>query len=948
MKKISWIFTLSLVSFVSLWSQQSNCLNIYLQQIPSQSQDTLKVAVKARSFQEILALQYALSWDISSLSLVEITPDRLPDLDVKKNFNISVDQGLLRFSWSHTNAASPLTLQDESSLYVLKFLVKNPVASSSVIKFVEDGLLPPEVTYVNTEGTYPPALVGLYLKNGSTAGDLQIEQVCTNSSRDEVIQGSANITIRGGAVPVRVSWKKGGQVFEGSNLIRLTPGIYQVMVGDAKQDSVPLLVGIPAPPVIIAKSFKVTTGIQCDSIGGKTGSLTVRSDIGQAPYFFEINNRKIEHPYYLYTFRADTDSVYNIKVSDARGFTGQLKNISIKSCLTPKNELNFTFGEAIMDEKAQAVLVPVYMNSFDNIRFFTIEIPCDHEKLIFGDIQRHPAQGNDVKFRVVPSYADKIGRFGWASPSWDSHYPDVRAPLAYLKFFRLADEEIRITPNISADKEFPKSVPRLNISSNQIVIPSLYSKGYPTIISKTEPAIKGEETCVIIAAKTVSRLRGLQFALHWDTSALRFLYANVLPGNQSNIKTIGSDNAQNGQLRYLGVYDQATSFDEEELFELCFYVKSLPDSTQLIIDPEILAPEGMNQERISLQLSDGLQKIKAKPSVWPGDTDQNGVVDHFDLLPIGIAFNKTGIPRKEPTTVWKPQVADAWRMVLPNTNQDLMHVDADGNGYIEDQDTLPIVQNWGRKKGEILFQPNQGELRSADRPTLFVAIDTLAANRDQLLPIHLGDVSNKVEGAYGLGFSMTYDPSKLDASQVYPEFHESWLGKTKQDLLVLWRNYPEVARIDVAMTRIDKKNIAGFGKVLALKLNLAKANLAGNTNLALQFSNVKLINKDNQPIPIDVRLNEQVVIKPLVTGVSNPRLESKIKIFPQPSSGKITVETDQFAVQLAELIDQRGQVISIVQQPKQVLSWDALSPGVYFLRIYSGGDTAIKKIVIIP
>lgn len=919
-----------------------------MQHIPSGSLDTVKIAVKARSFQEVLALQYALSWNPSSLHLVAITPDRMSDLDVKKNFNTNVDQGLLRFSWSYANAASPLTLPDESSLYVLKFLVKNPSANLLVLKFVEDGLLQPEVSYVNTEGSVPPALIGLYLKNGSTAGDLQIEEVCTYSSRDEAIQGSANIRIKGGTPPFRVSWKKGGQVFEGSSLIGLTPGIYQVMLGDAKKDSVSLLVGIPAPPTIIAKSFKVTTGIQCDSVGASTGSLTIRSDIGQAPYIFEINERKIEFPYYLYTFRAYTDSVYNIKVSDARGFTGQLKDVSIKSCLTPKNELNFTFGEAISDEKAQTVLVPVYMSSFDNIRFFTIEIPCDHKKLIFADIQRNPIQGNEVKFRVTPSYNDNIGRLGWSFPSWDSHYPDVRTPLAYLKFFRLGDEEIRITPKISADKEFPKPVEKLTITSNQIVLPSLYLKGHPTIISKTEPATEGEEICVTIAAKTVNRLRGLQFALRWDTSALRYLYANVLPENKSTVKIIGSDNAKNGELRYVGVYDQSTTFDEEDLFELCFYVKSLNDSTQLSLDSVILAPEGINQERISLKISDGLQTIKARPSVWPGDTDQNGVVDHLDLLPIGIAFNQTGTPRNNPTTTWKPQVADTWRMLLPNTNQDLMHIDADGNGKIEVQDTLPVVQNWGRKKSEILFQPSGGELRSADRPSLFIAVDTLAANSEQMLPIHLGDASNKVEGAYGLAFSMTYDPTKLDASRVYPAFRESWLGKINQDLLVLWRNYPKANRIDVAMTRIDGKNIAGFGKVLALKLNLAKANLTENTNLALQFSNVKLINKDNQPIPIAVKPNEQVAIKPVVTGVYNLSLESKIKIFPQPSKGKITVQTDHFTVELAELIDQRGQVISVIQQPKQELSWDSLSPGVYFLRISSGGDTATKKIVIIP
>lgn len=944
MKKISWVFALSLASLVSLGAQQSNCLNIYLEHIPSASADTVQISVKARSFQEILSLQYALSWDPSSLSLVEITADRLPGLDVKKNFNTNVDQGLLRFSWVHANTASALTLQEGSRLYLLKFLVKNPTANLLAIKFVEDNLLPPEVGYAD-KGDHIPALIGLYLKNRSTVGDLQIEQVCTNNGKDETIQGSAQVRIKGGVPPYTIIWKKGTQIFEGSNLIGLTEGIYQVVLSDGKQDSIPLLIGVPAPPAFIPKSLKVTTGVQCDSVGGSTGSVTIRSDIGQEPYLYEINHLKIENPYYLYTFRASADSIYNIKVTDSRGFVGQVKDVSIKSCLTPQNELGFTFGEAIQDEKGQGILVPVYMSSFDNIRFFNVQIPCDREKLIFMDIRRNPDQ-RDVKFLTVTSIADNIGRFGWSSPSWDSHYPDLRIPLAYLLFFKLTDEEMRITPNISAAKDFPKPGPELKISSNQIVIPSVYAKGRPTIISKAEPAIEGEEICVKIAAKTINRLRAMQFALRWDTSALRYLRNNILPSNRANIKVLGADNTQNGQLRYLAVYDQAATFDEEELFELCFYVKSLRDSTLLMMDPEILAPEGMNQERISLRISDGLQAVKAKPSVWPGDTDQNGIVDHFDLLPIGIAFDQVGIPRDTPTTTWKPQVANIWRKVFPRTNQDLMHVDADGNGKIEARDTLPIVQNWGRKKSEILFQPNQGELRSAAGPALFVAADTIRTG--EFLPIHLGDAANNVPGVYGLAFSITYDPTKLDASQVRPEFQGSWLGKTGQNLLALWRNYPEKARIDVAMTRIDGKNGAGFGKILGLKLNLGQANLALNTNLSLQFSNIKLINKDNEPIPVEVKPKEQVIIKPVTTSVYNPKLESKIKIFPQPSSGEITVDTDQLTVQLAELIDQQGRVISAIRQPKRTLSWSSLSPGVYALRIYCGRDMATKKIVIIP
>ena len=75
-------------------------------------------------------------------------------------------------------------------------------------------------------------------------------------------------------------------------------------------------------------------------------------------------------------------------------------------------------------------------------------------------------------------------------------------------------------------------------------------------------------------------------------------------------------------------------------------------------------------------------------SVWPGDTDNNGIVDGRDVLPVGMYWKKTGAARSPASTTWEAQQATPW---MP---QEAAYADADGNGIIDGRDILPIGANW--------------------------------------------------------------------------------------------------------------------------------------------------------------------------------------------------------------------------------------------------------------
>ena len=77
--------------------------------------------------------------------------------------------------------------------------------------------------------------------------------------------------------------------------------------------------------------------------------------------------------------------------------------------------------------------------------------------------------------------------------------------------------------------------------------------------------------------------------------------------------------------------------------------------------------------------------------LYPGDTNNDGICNHIDLLPIGIAYNTEGIPREGATTDWVPQFYEPWPSNLPLTGVNNAFQDTDGNGFIDSPDIDAIA-----------------------------------------------------------------------------------------------------------------------------------------------------------------------------------------------------------------------------------------------------------------
>lgn len=77
--------------------------------------------------------------------------------------------------------------------------------------------------------------------------------------------------------------------------------------------------------------------------------------------------------------------------------------------------------------------------------------------------------------------------------------------------------------------------------------------------------------------------------------------------------------------------------------------------------------------------------------VYPGDTDNNGVVDALDVLPVGIYFLHGGSARTSASLMWAAQRATPWE------DHAATFADVNGDGRIDERDVIGIGVNWGNR-----------------------------------------------------------------------------------------------------------------------------------------------------------------------------------------------------------------------------------------------------------
>lgn len=335
--------------------------------------------------------------------------------------------------------------------------------------------------------------------------------------------------------------------------------------------------------------------------------------------------------------------------------------------------------------------------------------------------------------------------------------------------------------------------------------------------------------------------------------------------------------------------------------------------------------------------------------VWPGDTDVDGLANHFDILNIGLGFDSLGPVRTGATLDWIGQPAIAWPQSTPVSQVNFKYIDTNGDGVIDVQDTTAIGLNWGSEHNFI------AEVDEFDRNAMipfYIKPDTLIEGAEMSLPIILGEEDAPAEAIYGLAFSLIYEPEVVVPGSASVDFTTSWLGTWGTDAIAMQRDFHSDGRIDIGITRIDGTNISGAGTIGHLQITIEDdilLSLMPNTILNdhtahFEIQNVRLINFHEENIVVNTTPTESEII----TGAKQAELSQFIRLFPNPASRQFFVDSHQLDIERIELLNINGEVVNTVTPETELIPifTHSLAKGIYLVRIITKQGIARKLVVI--
>lgn len=453
----------------------------------------------------------------------------------------------------------------------------------------------------------------------------------------------------------------------------------------------------------------------------------------------------------------------------------------------------------------------------------------------------------------------------------------------------------------------------------------------------------GESVCVPITAQYFNDVIAMQWSITWDTSLVAFesVVPQALPA-LSLSSNFGYSYVQNGFLTFSWFDPLLLGLDLSPgtvLYDLCFHTKDQIGTTAVSFSnspTHIDIASSNNGEYLSLNAINGSIEV-TDLIVWPGDANHNDLVNHFDLLPVGLAYGATGPERPDATSDWTGQYAHAWNQTTPQSQVDFAHIDTNGDGIINAADTLALVQNWGSETGFTSGNPPVSGFNGAENfltgIPLYVQADTLVAGDTAILDIILGDEDIPADNIYGLAFSIVYDPDIVVAGSVSAAFNPSWIGQIGNNLLAVAREDIDNHRIDIAVTRIDGNNTSGFGIMGQLQVTIEDVifSRSAAVELHLSIENVRVINVSEEPIP-SAPVESTIIIN-TITDTEDATAANDIRVFPNPVGETLNLDTKVWMIEDASLYNAAGKQVGYWNRPGAALALGHLLPGWYKLAL---------------
>lgn len=953
------------------------CLLLEAEHVQAEQGEIVCLDFTVQDFRNILGLQLTVQFDQDLLGFIEARDFALASSTTA--FGVLPEflaDGQVTLAWSDAQL-SPRTLVDNEVVFSLCFEVLGDTGFASVI--VDGSRTPMEAVWASNLSLdlqpIPLGSIGGGIQIGeSTSPKPVIDQICA-----ETLGCGSSATINlvaavsGDAGPFSYAWAgpEGYTSFEQASEVML-PGLYSLTVTDQAGRTALAAIQVEenADPINIDANI---TEVSCD--GSQAGSISLTDIPADADYSYIWSNGAATKDIsglavgeYTVTisdqasgcqstkrFDVDLESIVSFLSWSCRDTSSVEMQAFAFSTGLDSTPYTFTWstGEVEVAEEVSSVIAPLDVLTsvtITNARGCVSEIgsvPYCPDREIFASISYNCQTEDQTVTLRATVWEDDNGPylFNWSNgiAETGTEGPDVTT------------SSIVVAPgNIY-------HVTITDVSGNTKVIGDIkpnctsFNSPTPQLSIGEANAETGETVCLAVRAKDFVNLLGLQYAVSWDPTQLELnnLQNFALPDLDETNFNLGGNNYQNGLLRFLWIDRLGLGIsipDDQVLYEMCFKVLGEGGEAPVFFDVASMQTEVVNNtpESTSPILDDGLIIINGEERMWPGDTDHNEVANHFDLLNLGLAYGATGPIRENANLIWRGQWATDWEQVTPSTGVDYKHIDTNGDGIINTADTTAISLNWGRAvnlspnpTAEYRSSPEDMEMQGAP---IYVQAYSVRPGETVSFDINLGDSENPVEGAYGLAFSIVYDPLAVVYGSATATFQDSWLGTLGQDMIALVRDDPNNHRLHIGITRIDQLEVNGSGSIGQISMTIEDVIFRdGEHEMPFRIENIRLIRATEAEIELTQKQTLATVTDTPLSLGEEP-MQEQVKLFPNPTVDLINIEYQAVKIDRVQILDLGGQLLVEYKAMNQI-SLQGLTPSTYVLRFIGPDGVFLKKVI---
>jgi hypothetical protein len=340
--------------------------------------------------------------------------------------------------------------------------------------------------------------------------------------------------------------------------------------------------------------------------------------------------------------------------------------------------------------------------------------------------------------------------------------------------------------------------------------------------------------------------------------------------------------------------------------------------------------------------------------VWPGDMNNNGIANQADVLPLGLFFEKIGLPRQNASINWNGQPAAPW------TPETATYADANGDGVVNQADVLAVglnfdkthtgsnsiaeqlLANGGVASGAATLKPEVNPPQPSPGNEFFILVQ-----------------ASEVTDLFGVSFELIYERPAL--LQILAVGADSMLGSE----VIFFSNVDNSGgKVSVGITKKSGQAGAnGAGSVVRIKAILtAQAQNGDIINLSLQ--NASANNASGQSIEMALQSSQIVVMTTAVASGDDARIITDYRLYQNhpnpfnpstliryeiPKSGHVTVKVYNFVGKEVRTLMNEAQPAGAYQ-----ISWDGrdehgrqVPSGIYFYHFSASSFVETRKMVLV-